>query len=113
MAFLKAYKDTGGQCWATLRTARNEPIWIGVAQTGVMVKKSKIGLFGRKLFASSDVTHAATVAQNLDDILMDTFLPEDCYITNPVLEAFVKAAIASNTLEELCVKIANAEVLDS
>ena len=83
------------------------------AQTGVMVKKSKVGLFGRKLFVSSDVTHAATVAQNLDDILIDIFLPEDCYITNSVLEAFVKVAIASDTLEELCVRIANAEVLAS
>ena len=62
-----------------------------------MVKKSKIGLFGRKLFASSDVTHAATVAQNLNYILMDIFLPEDCYGSNPVLAAFVKAAITSNT----------------
>ena len=67
-----------------------------------MVKKSKIGLFGRKLFASSDVTHAATVAQNLDDILMDIFLSEDCYITNPVLAAFVKVAIASDTIEGHC-----------
>ena len=41
------------------------------------------------------------------------YITEDCYITNPVLEAFVKVAIASDSLEELCVKIANAEVLAS
>ena len=109
MAILKAYKDTGSQCWANLRTTNNEPIWIGVAQTGVLVKKSKIGLFGPKLFASRDVIHAATVAKNLDELLIDTSLPEDCDITNPVLEAFVKVALASETLEELCAKIANAD----
>ena len=103
MAILKAYKDTGSQCWANLRTTNNEPIWIGVAQTGVLVK-SKIGLFGPKLFASRDVIHAATVAQNLDNLLIDISLPEGCDITNPVLEAFVKVALASETLEELCAK---------
>lgn len=41
MAELKAYKDTSGQCWATLRMENNDPVWIGVAQTGVTVKNLK------------------------------------------------------------------------
>ncbi|MDB4763230.1 hypothetical protein OAG38_05775 [Akkermansiaceae bacterium] len=109
MATLQNYKDTGSQCWAGLTTQNNEPIWIGVAQTGVVVKKSKIGLMGAKLFSSRDVIHAATVAQNLDEELYDTQLPDDCEITNAVLGAFVKAAIASDTLQELCSKIAGAD----
>lgn len=109
MATLKHYKDTGIQCWASLTTQNNEPIWIGVAQTGVVVKKSKIGLMGAKLFSSRDVTHAATVAQSLDKELYDTQLPDGCEITNPVLGVFVKAAIASDTLQELCSIIARAD----
>ena len=109
MAYLKAYRDTKGQCWANLRMENNDPIWIGAAQTGVSVKKSKLGLFGAKLFISRDIIHASRVAQNLDDRFEDVKLPEDCDITNPVLEAFVKVSIASKTVLELCSNIGSAD----
>ena len=91
----------------------NDPVWIGVAQTGVTVKKSKMGLFGSKLFASRDLIHAAGVSYQLGQQLSDTMLPEGCEITNPVLEVFVKACIASSTLLEFCSMLAKADELSS
>jgi hypothetical protein len=36
--------------WANIRMDYRAPCWVGIAQTGVLVKKSKIGMFATKLY---------------------------------------------------------------
>ena len=45
----------------------NDPCWIGIALTGVLVKKSKIGVFGAKLYEEKDIFEAGRTAE--EDLL--------------------------------------------
>src|SRR5271169_5701303 len=40
-----------GGCGATVRLETGEPCWLSIAQSGVMVKKSRFGLFGAVLYS--------------------------------------------------------------
>ena len=44
MTSIHSYKDTSGQCWANIRMPNGDPVWISVANTGVIVKNSRIGI---------------------------------------------------------------------
>ena len=103
MTSINAYKDSNIGCWAKIQMDNGDPIWISVAQTGVIVKKSKIGLFGPKLFASRDVYHDAQTAEKLDEKYDNHALLLDCDITNPVLKAFVNACLHCSTLEQAAI----------
>jgi hypothetical protein len=45
---LHSYKDSRIGCYANVRMDNGDPCFISVAQTGVLVKKSRVGLFGAK-----------------------------------------------------------------
>ena len=77
-----------------------DPVWIGIAQTGVVIKKSKVGLFGPKLFVSRDIYHAAKTAEVLDGQFDNNFIPEGYSFSNPVLKALVKACMSCSRIEE-------------
>jgi len=47
--------------------ANNDPCWIGIAKTGILVKKSKMGLFGAKLYEEKNIYKAAKTAQELSE----------------------------------------------
>jgi hypothetical protein len=100
MTSLHSYKDSNSQCWANIRMDNGDPIWISIAQTGVIVKKSKIGLFGPKLFVSQDVYHAAQTAKRLDQVYDNHSVISDCDISNPVLKAFVNTCLHCATIEQ-------------
>jgi len=36
--------------WANIRMDMGDPCWVGIAQTGILVKKSKVGWFGAILY---------------------------------------------------------------
>jgi len=99
MPTLRSFKDDGSACFANIRMDNNDPVYISVAQTGVIVKKSKLGMFGPKLFTSNDVFHAAMTGKALSYLF-----PEDKTegrLQNPVLKAFVNAALHSTSLANL------------
>ena len=77
-----------------------DPVWIGIAQTGVVIKKFKVGLFGPKLFVSRDTYHAAKTAEVLDGQFDNNFIPEGYSFSNPVLKALVKACLSCSRIEE-------------
>lgn len=110
MGTLHSYKDTKHQCWANVRMANNDPVWISVAQTGVVIKKSRLGLFGPKLFVSRDLSQLASVCMALEDELIDTALPSDCDLTHPVLSLFVKACLNCDSVSEFCAFMSSLEI---
>lgn len=99
------FKDNNSQCWVTIRMENGDPIWVSVAQTGVIVKKTKIGLFGPKLFVSEDIYEAVRVASDLNDEFKTDLVPHDVLLTNPVLKSFVNAILHFDTVAQATVRL--------
>ena len=100
MTEMHSYQDNKFGCCANIRMNNGDPVWIGIAQTGVVIKKSKVGLFGPKLFVSRDTYHAAKTAEVLDGQFDNNFIPEGYSFSNPVLKALVKACLSCSRIEE-------------
>ena len=50
MTTIHSYKDSKTQLWANIRLDNNDLVFISVAQTGVLIKNSKLGIFGKNSF---------------------------------------------------------------
>ena len=98
MTTLKNYKDGKAGCFANIRMDNGDPCFISVAQTGVLVKKSKLGMRGPKLYESRDAYHAAKTGQALAALYPDSHTPDG--MTNPILNAFTNAVLHCSTLAE-------------
>lgn len=98
MAKLHSYKDSRTGCYANVRMDNGDPCFISVAQTGVLVKRSRLGVFGAKLYEEKRVYDAAVTAKALPYLYRDRLTPEG--ITNPILNAFTNAVLHCSTLAE-------------
>jgi hypothetical protein len=107
MTQLHSYQDSRTGCYANVRMDNGDPCFIGVAQTGVLVKKSRIGFFGAKLYEQTRVYEAAMTAKALAYLLPGNLAPDD--MTNPVLKAFTNAVLHCSTLAEV-VRMMNSAV---
>ena len=103
MTTIHSYKDSKTQLWANIRLDNNDPVFISVAQTGVLIKNSKIGIFGKKLFQSGkkDPTHFVETLSNLENKFPKSLIPPDVMINDYVLKIFVNACLHCSTLNEL------------
>jgi hypothetical protein len=104
MTKLHSYKDSLAfppGCFANIRMDNGDPCYISVAQTGVLVKKSRLGWFGAKLYDEKLVYRAAKTAQLLAGMYPEKLTPED--MTNPILDAFTNAVLHCSTLGEATV----------
>jgi hypothetical protein len=84
--------------WANIVMDNGDPCWIGIAQTGVLVRKSRVGLFGAKLYEEKNVYKAAKTAQALDALYPSKLTPSS--MSNPVLAAFVNSVLHCRDLAE-------------
>ena len=112
MGKIMGYLDSKISCWSRVELSNGDPIFISVAQAGVLVKKSKLGIMGAKLYNETNVYKAAMTAKSLhaqitlsDDpsATQGYALPSD--MTNPVLRAFTQAALNSKSAAELSVRL--------
>jgi len=112
MAKLVKFKDGKFVCWSRVDLDNGEPIWISVARTGVMVKKSKSGLLGEKLYNANayeaNRTSGALLTIYLDEGFVKGF--KEKYdtlnsITNPLLRAFTQAAMDSESASQLSIRL--------
>lgn len=80
-----------------------DPVWISVANTGVVVKNSRFGILGKKLFKGDrkEPERLASTIINLQKKFNDSLIPVDCDITSTVLKAFVNACLHCSSLSEL------------
>ena len=100
MTEIHSYQDNKTTCYANIRMDNGDPVYISIAQTGVVIKKSKVGLFGPKLFVSRDAYHAAKTAEVLDGQFDNNLIPDGYSFSNPVLKALVKACLSCSRIEE-------------
>lgn len=106
MSKIIRFGDSKYECWSRVNLDNNDPIYISVAQTGIIIKKSNLGIFGSTLYKSPDVITAADLAQKLDANIEKYTTPSG--ITNPVLKALTQTALDSDTAANFCTKIASA-----
>jgi hypothetical protein len=85
--------------WANIRMDNGDPCWVGIAQTGILIKKSKVGLFGAKLYEEKNIYKAAKTAQALDLQYPDNLTPDEMW--NPVLKSIVNAILHCSNLGEV------------
>lgn len=85
--------------WANIVMDNGDPCWVSIAQTGILVKKSKIGLFGAKLYEQKNVYKAAKTAQALSAQYPDDLTPVEMW--NPVLKSIVNAVLHCDNLAEV------------
>lgn len=89
-------KDKG--IWANIRMDNNDPCWIGVAQTGVLVKKSKIGMFGAKLY-NENLADSVSCENKLREAFPDDKTPPE--MEHFLLKAFTNAVLHCSSIEEV------------
>lgn len=85
--------------WAALTLPSGDPCWIEVASTGVLVKVSTNGAFGRLLFGS----HKQAELVRLGDFLDTRFehVPVPPGGEHPLFRAVVRCALACHSIAEL------------
>lgn len=110
MGTLHSFKDNRTYCFANIRMNNGDPCFISVAQTGVIVKKSKLGLFGAKLYDERNIYVCANTAKALAYLFNKNLTPGE--ITNPVLRSFANAALHCSTLCELT-RVLNEAIKDA
>jgi len=103
MGKLIRYSDGKAGCWSRVNLENGDPIWISVAQTGIIVKKSRMGLMGAKLYNETNVYNAAKTAQALDAQISEYVTPSE--MRNPVLRVFTQVALECKSAAQLSVRL--------
>jgi len=76
--------------YAVLETPIGDPIWISIARTGIVVKQSKTGLFGKKIFQGTP-DQSAEKTQQLYEAFGNVQIPN--VVNNLALRIWIQAAI--------------------
>jgi hypothetical protein len=99
MADVLNFSDGKFTCYANVRLDSGEPCYINVAQTGVLVKKSRLGLLGPTLYKETVVYKAAMTAKALHHLYPDSRTPPGLH--HPVLKAFTNAVLHCSSAMEV------------
>lgn len=103
MGNIVRFADSGKQCWSRVDLENGDPIFISVAQSGVLVKRSNLGFMGAKLYSESNVYKAAATAEALDSQISAYALPAN--LTNSILRAFTQAALEATSAADLSIRL--------
>jgi hypothetical protein len=99
MSRLHSFKDSKGGCYANIRLDNGDPVFISVAQSGVVVKRSKLGFFGPQLYQSRTLYDAGATAHALHVLFPDYAGPDE--ISNAALRSFTNAVLHCSTTAEV------------
>jgi len=95
--------------YARVDLESSDPIWISIAQAGVVVKRSRLGLFGRDLYNETNLKTVVAHCRELDKL----FLAPPETMTDPVLGPFTGAALGARNAAALEVLLAVPDLLTS
>lgn len=113
MGKLIRFQDDGRACYARVNWETGEPAFISIAQSGVLIKRSRLGILGTKLYNERDIHNCVAMSRVLDNhILSDesfSLLPKG--LTGAVLRSFTRLAIETTSAVEFCTKIGEAKRL--
>ncbi len=107
MSKLIRFKDTDAQRWSRVDLLSGDPIYISIAQSGVLIKKSNLGIMGTVLYKESVFDNITKLGIHLQSSINEFNTPKD--MRNLPLKVFTQIALESNTIEEFCGRIKRAE----
>jgi hypothetical protein len=110
MGKLIRFQDDDRGCFSRVDFESGEPAFISVAQSGVLVKRSKLGLLGAKLYVASDIHDCAAISRVLDEQVLrsDSLMAVPQGLHSPVLESFTRLALESKSAADFCAAIGEA-----
>jgi len=91
MTRLVRFQDHDSKRFACIKLASGAPIWVSIARTGVLVKRSKLGLMGEILYKEKNVHEIAEKAKTLAKLYPDDVTPHN--LADPVFRGFVNAIL--------------------
>ncbi len=107
MGMMIRFQDNSSGCFARVDWESGEPALISIAQTGVLVRRSRLGIFGTKLYDGQNLHDCVAMSRVLDNELLSpeslVALPPD--LTSPVLQSFTRLALETKSAAEFCAKI--------
>ena len=89
-----------GGCGATVRLETGEPCWLSIAQSGVLVKKSRFGFLGAILYSEKNAYKISLCGIALAYLFPEKRFPDA--ITNPNLRGFLNAILHCYSAAEVC-----------
>jgi hypothetical protein len=87
-------------CGANVRFKNGEPCMLSIAQSGILVKKSRLGLLGAVLYNEKNVYINAQRTGALAYLFPDKRFPAE--IESPILRAFLNAILHCRSAAEVC-----------
>ena len=100
-ALIRFMDDDRKGRWANIRMDNGDPCWVSIAQTGMLVKKSKTGFLGAKLYEEKNIYKAAKTAQVLIEQYPHDLTPDA--MRNMVLKSIVNAILHCSDLAEVTI----------
>ena len=76
-----------------------EHCYISVARTGLLIKESRMGIFGRTVFRVDDINECAYLAQSLSDCLWEDLTPPT--MVHPVLKMVTNEVLHFEALSDI------------
>lgn len=100
MATLVRFVDNGSLgCWSRVDMDSGENCYISVARTGLLIKESKLGIFGRTVFRVDDVDDLARLCISLSEVQYEDLTPRT--MTNPVLKVITNEILHFGALSDI------------
>lgn len=84
---------------ANIQMDNGDPCLVSVIQAGILVKRSRLGLFGAKLYEEKNINKSAKIAKILSGQYRDDLTPDD--MREPVLKSVVNTVLHCSDLAEV------------
>ena len=107
MTALYGFRDRSGRHRATIRMDNGDPVIVVVTDSGVVVRSSRFGILGRKLYRAASREEASATARRLAAMCNGDLTPPG--MEEPLLKAFTRAVLRCSTVAEVS-QILNGEV---
>jgi hypothetical protein len=99
MATLYGFHDGGGRRHAVARIDGGDVVYIVVERSGVVVRTSRFGFFGCRLYRAKTLEEAAATAQRLEQMSNGQITPPG--MDDPLLKTFTKAVLQCSSVAEV------------
>lgn len=93
------FLDNRVNCWSRVNLLNGDPIWISIAQSGVVVRRSRLGLAGWILYKEANAHRVTQTVQAIEKKIGTASCPQGMH--SRFLRGFTSAAIASDSAASL------------
>jgi hypothetical protein len=102
---LLRYEDNQKQCWSRVDLSNGDPIWISIARTGIVVKRSRLGLMGTILLKESNTRILYRIYEAISKQVLEYKTPSN--MTQPFLKVLTQAALDADSASQLKILLNN------